>query len=163
MGLFFPSRKERQICKCDHCDYILSPCDTDRPFCPKCGGRQSLEKRLAVLDFYPHGGVTTLVKAKCPKCGCEDAFAYDCEYFYDVNCTECGYEISSSTEGKINLESSAPTYIPEKPKIECPYCHSTNTKKISTASKAGSVALFGIFAAGKVSKQWHCNNCKSDF
>ena len=46
---------------------------------------------------------------------------------------------------------------------ECPYCHSKNTKKISGISKAGSVAMFGIFAIGKVSKQWHCNNCKSDF
>lgn len=46
---------------------------------------------------------------------------------------------------------------------ECPYCHSKNTKKISGLSKAGSVAMFGVFAVGKVSKQWHCNNCKSDF
>ena len=47
--------------------------------------------------------------------------------------------------------------------VECPYCHSTNTKKISGMSKAGSVALWGIFSIGKVTKQWHCNNCKSDF
>lgn len=46
---------------------------------------------------------------------------------------------------------------------ECPYCHSKNTKKISGLSKAGSVAMFGVFAVGKVGKQWHCNNCKSDF
>lgn len=46
---------------------------------------------------------------------------------------------------------------------ECPYCHSKNTKKISGLSKAGSVAMFGMFAVGKVSKQWHCNQCKSDF
>lgn len=46
---------------------------------------------------------------------------------------------------------------------ECPYCHSKNTKKISGLSKAGSVALWGVFAVGKVSKQWHCNNCNSDF
>lgn len=46
---------------------------------------------------------------------------------------------------------------------ECPYCHSKNTKKISNLSKAGSVALFGVFAIGKTSKQWHCKNCGSDF
>lgn len=46
---------------------------------------------------------------------------------------------------------------------ECPYCHSKNTEKISSLSKIGSVALWGVFAVGKVSKQWHCNNCKSDF
>lgn len=48
-------------------------------------------------------------------------------------------------------------------KVECPYCHSTDVKKISGMSKVGSVALWGVLAAGKVSKQWHCNNCKSDF
>ena len=50
-----------------------------------------------------------------------------------------------------------------KPTVTCPYCQSTNTSKISTMSKAGSVALFGVFAMGKVSKQWKCNDCKSEF
>lgn len=54
--------------------------------------------------------------------------------------------------------------IPDtKPIVTCPYCQSTNTNKISGLSKASSVALFGIFAMGKVSKQWHCNDCKSEF
>lgn len=47
--------------------------------------------------------------------------------------------------------------------VKCPYCNSINVKKISGISKAGNVALWGIFAIGKVNKQWHCNNCKSDF
>ena len=46
---------------------------------------------------------------------------------------------------------------------ECPYCHSKSTKKISGLSKVGSVVLWGVFAVGKVGKQWHCNNCNSDF
>ena len=50
-----------------------------------------------------------------------------------------------------------------KPTITCPYCNSTNTKKISGLSKVGSVVLFGFFALGKTTKQWHCNNCNSDF
>lgn len=49
------------------------------------------------------------------------------------------------------------------PTITCPYCQSTNTQKISGLSKAGSVALWGIFALGKTTKQFHCNNCKADF
>lgn len=48
-------------------------------------------------------------------------------------------------------------------KPHCPYCNSTDVKKISGISKAGSVAIWGIFAAGKVSKNYHCNKCKSDF
>lgn len=47
--------------------------------------------------------------------------------------------------------------------VTCPYCHSTDTRKISGISKAGSVVLWGIFALGKTTKQWHCNSCKSDF
>ena len=47
-------------------------------------------------------------------------------------------------------------------KVHCPYCNSINCKKISGVSKATSVAMFGIFSQ-KVKKQWHCNNCKSDF
>lgn len=50
-----------------------------------------------------------------------------------------------------------------KPTVECPYCHSNDTKKITNTSKAVHTALFGIFAMGKVSKQWHCNQCNSDF
>ena len=48
------------------------------------------------------------------------------------------------------------------PLVECPYCHSTNTKKISSLSKVGSVAMFGIFSQ-KVKHQWHCDSCNSDF
>ena len=45
----------------------------------------------------------------------------------------------------------------------CPTCGSTNLKKISGLSKAGSVALWGIFAAGRTSKTWHCNNCEAEW
>lgn len=46
---------------------------------------------------------------------------------------------------------------------KCPTCQSTNLKKISGLSKAGSVALWGIFAAGRTSKTWHCNSCGSEW
>ncbi|MCM1128068.1 MAG: hypothetical protein NC429_16560 [Lachnospiraceae bacterium] len=47
--------------------------------------------------------------------------------------------------------------------IECPYCHATNVKKISTTSKVGGVALFGILGLDRAGKQWHCTYCNSDF
>lgn len=47
--------------------------------------------------------------------------------------------------------------------VTCPYCHSHNTKKITTASKAAHTALFGVFSMGRNSKNYHCNNCNSDF
>lgn len=65
---------------------------------------------------------------------------------------------------KYPLEDREKLYGDSKVKnVECPYCHSKDTKKISNLSKAGSVALFGVFALGKTSKQRHCNKCNSDF
>ena len=46
--------------------------------------------------------------------------------------------------------------------VECPYCHATNVKKITTTSKVVNTAIFGIFGT-KRHKQWHCNQCNSDF
>lgn len=47
--------------------------------------------------------------------------------------------------------------------VECPYCHATNVKKITNTSKAVHTAFFGIFSLSRNSKQWHCNECGSDF
>lgn len=51
----------------------------------------------------------------------------------------------------------------ESGKPKCPTCNSTNLKKISGLSKAGSVALWGVFAAGRTSKTWHCNKCGTEW
>lgn len=67
----------------------------------------------------------------------------------------------SQFKAQVEQQKSCNTNNTNRPK--CPYCNSTNTKKITGMSKAGSVALFGVFAMGKISKEWHCNNCKSDF
>lgn len=50
----------------------------------------------------------------------------------------------------------------ESTTVTCPYCQSTNTKKISGASRFMSTGIFGL-ASSKIGKQWHCNSCKSDF
>lgn len=47
-------------------------------------------------------------------------------------------------------------------RVVCPYCKSTNTEKISVASRAVSVSLVGA-ASGKIGKQWHCKHCNSNF
>lgn len=46
-----------------------------------------------------------------------------------------------------------------KPSVGCPYCHSTDTKKITNTSKAIHTAIFGIFSIGRNSKNYLCNNC----
>ena len=47
--------------------------------------------------------------------------------------------------------------------VTCPYCHSTNTKKISTLLKVWSMHWLGMYSIGSIAKEWHCNNCDSDF
>ena len=78
-------------------------------------------------------------------------------------------ELMKSTKSVPNI------YIPKHPLedrkyenktsnvIICPYCHSTDTKKITNTSKAVHTVLFGIFSISRNNKQWHCNNCGSDF
>lgn len=45
----------------------------------------------------------------------------------------------------------------------CPYCKSIDTYKISNISKGVAVGIFGKYALHRAYKQWHCNNCSSDF
>ena len=99
---------------------------------------------------------------KCTKCGCEKYLVAEndkqkvliCD---NEECCEC-YVIEQKVpvESYINSYSSTPT-------ATCPYCQSTNTKKITNTSKAVHTAMFGIFSMSRNTKQWHCNNCKSDF
>lgn len=42
--------------------------------------------------------------------------------------------------------------------MTCPYCHATNIKKISTASRMISTSLFGL-ASSKIGKTYKCSKC----
>lgn len=104
---------------------------------------------------------------QCPNCG----RTYT-EFEYVYYCGNCNYRLVKQEDIKEikHPELSERDYHiigtikdPTKPTIICPYCNSANTRKISGLSKVGSAALFGVFAMGKISKQWHCNNCDSDF
>lgn len=117
------------------------------------------------------------IKTRCYQCKkCNKLVYYQTNTEYETICKVCKNEmqllwehdykpnnglkaIKNNSKSKFNTEF----HKNAKPVVECPYCHSANTKKISGFSKAGSMALFGIFALGKTSKQWHCNHCGSDF
>lgn len=102
---------------------------------------------------------------KCPNCG---QVYNDGNTYYCLRCNVKLQSINNVKEIKNSELTDASSRVigtinPSVPTITCPYCQSTDCKKISGLSKAGSVALWGIFALGKTTKQWHCNNCKSDF
>ena len=94
----------------------------------------------------------------CPHCGSKITGS-------GKYCPKCNYYLGNY----MGREQVLPEYQPPQstqptnPTVQCPYCKSTNTKKITTTSKAVHTALFGIFSMGRNSKQWHCDNCGSDF
>ena len=95
------------------------------------------------------------IDVKCPRCGHNKATLVvdrnqNGEYRY-AYCQKCQARISDKALNQVLSP------------VTCPFCQSRDCKKISGASKVGKVALFGVFAAGSVSKTWHCNNCGSNF
>lgn len=61
-----------------------------------------------------------------------------------------------------NKQNTQANQVSQKLQIKCPYCNSANTTKITLTKRSVSTYLFGL-SSSKVGKQWHCNNCKSDF
>lgn len=92
------------------------------------------------------------------KCkSCKNEMIFICESNYNPN---SGLNAIKNSDLKNNVNTE---FHLQKPTIECPYCHSSNTKKITNASKAVHTALFGVFSLSRNSKQWHCNHCGVDF
>ncbi len=50
----------------------------------------------------------------------------------------------------------------ESNQVTCPYCNSTDTHKITVASKAVNTVVWGVLGTKRHSN-YHCNNCNSDF
>lgn len=114
--------------------------------CNKCDAvinvKDDIEKKFSKVD----NDYCLLKSGEIVKCSCGN--------YSDVELIER----KKDTYIKMKNQTFQPNYTPR-----CIYCSSTNIKKISGLSKTGSVVLFGIFSLGKVSKQWHCNSCNSDF
>lgn len=72
------------------------------------------------------------------------------------------YEYDEEYWNRINNHTINKDEIEQTITVECPYCHSKHTKKISTTSKVISTAIFGVFGTKRF-KNYHCNNCNSDF
>lgn len=89
---------------------------------------------------------------QCPSC--EKIYNEFDNLYY---CPICRYRLK-----KINKDQKTTQQTSSKPTVECPYCHSTNTKKISGTKRWLSTGLFGL-ASNKIGKNFHCNNCKADF
>lgn len=92
----------------------------------------------------------------CKICGGELCFSYS----YEHNSNN-GMRAIKNSNAK-NKFISQSNNLQSTSQILCPYCQSTNISKIGTLNRVVSVGMFGL-ASKKIGKQWHCNNCKSDF
>ncbi|MEY8338483.1 hypothetical protein AALB16_10750 [Lachnospiraceae bacterium 62-35] len=80
---------------------------------------------------------------QCPGCGRKN--------YHEKYCPVCHYYL-----GNVKEESNLTNYVLPIT-VECPYCHSTNTKKITTSEK-----IFDTVGTKRF-KEWHCNHCDSNF
>lgn len=116
-------------------------------------------------DIFPYvkdGNVKNAILYMKEKTGCSQEEAY--EVYKELKQMVKAKPLQQWERDKYEKEYKHSTQQQNPPKLQvtCPYCNSTNTKKISTASRAGSILGFGILSK-KIGKQWHCNNCGSDF
>lgn len=98
----------------------------------------------------------------CPICN--QIHFFDKDSRFSTICPDCNVEMelieqkwtSTEAEEKRRLNKiNSPVTI-----VECPYCHSMNTSKISTVSRMTSTAMFGL-ASKKIGKTHKCNDCGS--
>lgn len=120
----------------------------------------------------------------CPKCGWNTNKSVE-------SCRNCGHSLKSfEKDGELNQivaeleyvimtnpELDKDAYIKHSAKqeemiknikqqkksfISCPYCHSTNVRKISDSERILDTTFLGL-SSSMIGKQWHCLNCNSDF
>lgn len=97
-----------------------------------------------------------MLKTTCPYCDKEIEPNIDkCPFCQKDDIIRVNNVIARAAERDRVYELNNPT-------ITCPYCGSTDTKKIGTGSRLLSLSIAGL-GSGKIGKQWHCKKCNSNF
>ena len=94
----------------------------------------------------------------CPKCKKEMVF-FNIEEIDDTTGKVIRRE---SSVKEIDVDKILNTPLPPVV-VECPYCHSKRTSKISTFSKVMNIQLGGMYGAIKANKNWQCHDCGSEW
>ncbi len=133
---------------CIHCGFPLE--SPKEPVAPPVKQKKFIASYVCnecyyMADFEGQSGNS---EKHCPMCGS----VMELMEYAQLN------ENTGLVEKRITPKNVATPNIPK-----CPTCQSTNISKISKRSKAGDALVFGLFALGKISKQWHCNNCGSEW
>lgn len=138
------------------------------------------------IDFYYNGiiepnelgeGEDGITGGTCAKCGTHTSFLYPIAKrgkYVLLNPRETGTCNKCGNELKNHILAKLPSNWVDQRKNEmwgkdyssmpkCPVCSSVKIHKISMTNKAASAMVFGIFAAGHVSKTYQCDICKAKF
>lgn len=133
--------------------------------CPECNSQISDRATTCPHCGYPVADKETQFRVKkrnfkCPRCGCTRYFIDKVPPYIYWICYECNnsetFELMSNEEVQYFAQKKAKEEEERRKNLVCcPYCKSTNTKRLGTF---GRLTHFNA-----VGKQWHCNNCKSNF
>ena len=96
----------------------------------------------------------------CLKCDTYKSFRIGNQY--STICPNCNNQMIFVREFVFDVPDIKAENGRVVPIVKCPYCESTDCKKVSTASRIVSTGFFGL-GSKKVGKQWHCKNCDSYF
>lgn len=162
---------------CKTCDYFhrlfevtYSDAEITKAECVVCHNKEIIDFSNVVITIEEFNGIDEEIRLK--------NYAVAVEKLVSItNCEEdiCKKYVEEAEKERIRLEEEFEkrtgrkikhTFEKDMPKSrpveshtpKCPTCQSPNIKKVSLTSKAGSVALWGLFSQ-KVKKTWHCNNC----
>lgn len=135
--------------------------------CPECGKEISDQSDNCIYCGFPLKKIKDqniiLSKEQCPICKSDDSHVL---LGIEDTCKVCGYVFNQEKCKEMNpnwhLGMKSDSQQTTLTQVSCPYCHSTNVKKISTTSKVISAGFLGL-GSRKLGKEWHCNHCKSNF
>lgn len=135
-------------------------------FCDMCNSKNIIpeEEYIKIVEKIKHANIFTkkrLLQNRDYKCIYDRLQQPEVSYPKPIILGNSNYESDEDYWKRINQHTINKDILTNKT-VECPYCHSLNTKKISTTSKVVDTAVWGIFGTKRY-KQWHCNQCNSDF
>ncbi|MBU5491292.1 hypothetical protein [Butyricicoccus intestinisimiae] len=152
------------LVKCPECNKEFSE---HAECCPNCGCPMSVIEQQKEEEKIMQEPVVQeyAAKFKCEKCGGTEFHLKTIIPYLCGDCSNCGETctvIRKLTDAEYIVAKRKIQEEIEAKKPHCPFCNSTNLKKIGAGSRLLSVGTLGL-AGAKMGKTYHCNNCKANF
>lgn len=152
------------LVKCPECNKEFSE---HAECCPNCGCPMFVIEQQKETEKIMQEPVVQEYAAefKCKKCGSTKFHLITVSPFLCGECSACGGTssvIRRLTDKEYAVEKRKMQEERESRMPHCPFCNSTNLKKIGAGSRLLSVGTLGL-AGAKMGKTYHCNNCKANF